>query len=277
MGSEEVNAFLIHQAVERDLDLVGVVRARQKNQLPVVLTPVEVRAVLERMNGLEVLVTDVLDGSGLRLMEAMRLRVKELDFERREQTVRDGKEAAERAAAEGESPARETPGRSVRTCANARSNASQIPECRAAVDLAVGVPPAPALAQRRTGEQERHHLDPSPVQKAIRRAVIAAGISKPATFHCIPHSFATHLLERGHDIRTTMTHTSSSAARRASSAQPFSCSSRDMWISGPITAVHCGHNCPKVAVAVKIAFTAEVVHGKQHSRHGGSRKPSNKH
>ncbi|MFN9923827.1 MAG: phage integrase N-terminal SAM-like domain-containing protein, partial [Cyanobacteriota bacterium] len=115
MGSEEVNAFLTHLAVEgqvsastqnqalsallflyrelleRDLDLEGVVRARQKRRLPVVLTPAEVRAVLGGMDGVEALVSEVLYGSGLRLMEALRLRVKDLDFERRELTVRDGK------------------------------------------------------------------------------------------------------------------------------------------------------------------------------------------
>jgi integrase len=120
MGSEEVNAFLTHLAVEgnvsaytqnqalaallflyrelleRDLVLEGVVRARQKRRLPVVLTPGEVRAVLERMDGVEAMVSEVLYGSGLRLMEALRLRVKDLDFERRELTVRDGKGGKDR-------------------------------------------------------------------------------------------------------------------------------------------------------------------------------------
>jgi site-specific recombinase XerD len=147
MGSAEVNAFLTHLAVElqvsastqnqalaallflyrelleRDLNLEGLVRARQKRRLPVVLTPGEVRAVLERMDGVEALVSEVLYGSGLRLMEALRLRVKDLDFERRELTVRDGKGSKDRrtmlplggrravasAATEGTTPARERP------------------------------------------------------------------------------------------------------------------------------------------------------------------------
>lgn len=67
-----------------------MIRARQKRRLPVVLTLKEVRAVLERMNGVEALVAELLDGSGLRLMEAQRMRVKDLDFEGRELTVRDG-------------------------------------------------------------------------------------------------------------------------------------------------------------------------------------------
>ena len=88
--------FLYRVLLERDLDLEGVVRARQKRRLPVVLTPGEVRAVLERMDGVEALVSEVLYGSGLRLMEALRLRVKDLNFERRELTVRDGKGSKDR-------------------------------------------------------------------------------------------------------------------------------------------------------------------------------------
>jgi len=88
--------FLYRVLLERDLDLEGVVRARQKRRLPVVLTQGEVRAVLERMDGVEALVSEVLYGSGLRLMEALRLRVQDLDFERRELTVRDGKGSKDR-------------------------------------------------------------------------------------------------------------------------------------------------------------------------------------
>ncbi|MFI0403066.1 MAG: tyrosine-type recombinase/integrase [Cyanobium sp.] len=88
--------FLYRELLERDMDLEGVVRASQKRRRPVVLTPGEVRAVLERMDGVEALVSEVLYGSGLRLMEALRLRVKDLDFERRELTVRDGKGSKDR-------------------------------------------------------------------------------------------------------------------------------------------------------------------------------------
>lgn len=115
MGSAEVNAWLSHLAVERkvgastqnqapaallflyrellerDLALEGVVRGRTRRRLPVVLTPEEVREVLAHLNGDEALVAGLLYGSGLRLMEALRLRVHDLDFSRRELTVRDGK------------------------------------------------------------------------------------------------------------------------------------------------------------------------------------------
>jgi integrase len=170
MGSAEVNAVLTHLAVEgqvsastqnqalpallflyqelleRDLDLEGLVRARQKRRLPVVLTQGEVRAVLERMDGVEALVSEVLYGSGLRLMEALRLRVQDLDFERRELTVRDGKGNKDRRTmlplGVGERLRVQ-----LRKCATTRRAPTQIPECGQAVELAVGVPPAPALAQ----------------------------------------------------------------------------------------------------------------------------------
>ena len=120
MGSKEVNAFLTHLAVEgqvsastqnqalsallflyrelleRDLDLEGVVRARAKRRLPVVLTEEEVRSVLQRLEGSEALVAGLLYGSGLRLMEALRLRVRHLDFNRQELTVRHGKGGKDR-------------------------------------------------------------------------------------------------------------------------------------------------------------------------------------
>jgi integrase len=120
MGSAEVNAFLTHLAVEgqvsastqnqalsallflyrelleRDLDLEGVVRARKPQRLPVVLTEEEVRSVLQRLEGSEALVAGLLYGSGLRLMEALRLRVHDLDFNRQELTVRNGKGGKDR-------------------------------------------------------------------------------------------------------------------------------------------------------------------------------------
>jgi len=105
MGSAEVNAstqnqalaallFLYRDVLETDLELEGLVRARTRRRLPVVLTPEEVRLVLERLTGAEALVAGLLYGSGLRLMEALRLRVQDLDFGRRELTVRDGKGAS---------------------------------------------------------------------------------------------------------------------------------------------------------------------------------------
>lgn len=240
MGSAEVNSFLTHLAVDlqvspstqnqalaallflyrelldRDLELDGVVRARNRRRLPVVLSEAEVRAVRYHLEGDPALVVGLLYGSGLRLMEALRLRVKDLDFERRELTVRDGKGGKDRLTLLPQSLVAELQHHllSVRRLHQ--------------LDLAAGwgrLPMPYALARkypnadlewawqwvfpqehrwhdRASGTQGRHHLDPSIVQKAVKRAVAAAGVSKAASCHTFRHSFATHLLERGQDIRT---------------------------------------------------------------------------
>lgn len=239
MGSAEVNAFLTHLAVEgqvspstqnqalsallflyrelleRDLDLEGVIRARAKRRLPVVLSEAEVKSVRRELEGEPALVVGLLYGSGLRLMEALRLRVQDLDFEQRVLTVRDGKGGKDRRTL--------LPGSQC----EALKQHLQIVRRLHQQDLAAGwgaviLPHALAkkyphaerewswqwvFPQRNRwkdamGKEGRHHLDPSMVQKAVKKAVESAGLAKPAGCHTFRHSFATHLLERGQDIRT---------------------------------------------------------------------------
>jgi integron integrase len=240
MGSAEVNAFLTHLAVEgqvsastqnqalsallflyrelleRDLDLEGVIRARRRPRLPVVMSVAEVRAVLERLDGVEALVAGVLYGGGLRLMEALRLRVHDLDLQRLQITVRDGKGGKDRRTM---LPSRLTEGLKAHLEAVRRLHRQDLAEGYGKVQLPHALdrkyPHAPVewgwqwvfpqqhrWRNSETGEQGRHHLDPTVIQKAVRRAVLASGIITPATCHTFRHSFATHLLETGHDIRT---------------------------------------------------------------------------
>ncbi len=138
------------------------------------LTEEEVRLVLQRLEGSEALVAGLLYGSGLRLMEALRLRVHDLDFNRQELTVRNGKGGKDRR--------------------------TMLPK-QLAKKLQIHLEKVRTVHKRDLIEG-RHHLDPSLIQKSVRSAVLAAGISKPVSCHSLRHSFATHLLERGQDIRT---------------------------------------------------------------------------
>ena len=241
MGGPEVEAFLSHLATEGRVAastqnqalsallflyrevlqfelpwLDGVVRAKRSQRVPVVLTENEVRALLARLDGTKWLVASLLYGTGMRLLEGLRLRVKDVDFERREITVRDGKGAKDRRTMLSE-----------RLLDPLRTHLAKVRALHEQ-DLAEGfgdvyLPFALARKYPKAGRSwpwqyvfasggrsadpldgviRRHHLDEKIIQRAVSAAGRAAGIAKPVSPHVLRHSFATHVLAAGYDIRT---------------------------------------------------------------------------
>jgi integron integrase len=209
--------FLYREVLRRELEWVGdVVRATAPKRLPVVLTRSEVRAVLGKLDGVPWLMATLLYGAGLRLLECCRLRVKDLDFERREIVVRSGKGDRDRITvlpAAASEPLREHLERrrkrhlvDVATGGGRTSLphaiAKKYPNADREWPWQYVFPASRDCFDPRSGNMVRHHLHESVLQREVRAAVRAAGIAKPASCHTFRHSFATHLLEDGYDIRT---------------------------------------------------------------------------
>lgn len=241
MGAAEVEAFLSHLAVERnvaastqnqakaallflykevleiDLPWLGeIVSAKVGRRLPVVLTPSEVRSLLHELNGTMSLVASLLYGTGMRILEGLRLRVKDIDFERREILIREGKGSKDRVTVLPEDlllPLRDQLARAKKlhdADIAAGFGAVWLPDALAVkygtAPRAWGwqyvFPAASRSVDPRSGAQRRHHLHEQSVQKAVGLAARRAGISKPCSPHVLRHSFATHMLQAGYDIRT---------------------------------------------------------------------------
>jgi integron integrase len=193
-----------------------VVRARRPRRLPVVLSRDEVRVVLERLDGTPRLVATLLYGGGFRLLEALRLRVKDLDFGRNQIVLREGKGGKDRATFLPRLIRDELPRHLERArVLHRRDLAAGYGDALLPAAVARKYPnaarewrwqwvfPASRISvDRRTGEERRHHLHETVIQRAVRNAARDAGLVKHVACHTLRHSFATHLLEDGTDIRT---------------------------------------------------------------------------
>lgn len=209
--------FLYRTVLGIDISMVdGVVRAKLSRRIPVVLTRAEVRAVLERLKGAKRLVVMLLYGSGLRLLECLRLRVKDLDLERGEIRLRQGKGGKDRITM---LPAAVEPALAEHLAAVREQHVRDLKGGAGFVELPDALerkypgasrewawqyvfPASRLWTDPGSGRRYRRHLHESAVQRAVKEAVRRAGITKHATCHTFRHSFATHLLEDGYDIRT---------------------------------------------------------------------------
>ncbi|MBP7201858.1 MAG: integron integrase [Propionivibrio sp.] len=241
MGAPEVEAFLTSLAVEGNVaastqnqarsallflykEVLGselpwldnVEQAKKPRRLPVVLNEDEVRSLLAALDGVAWLAAALLYGAGLRLMECLRLRVQDIDFKRREILVRDGKGFKDRVTM---LPAKVATRLQQHLVAVKAAHETDLAEGFGEVYLPYALerkypnadkslgwqyvfPAAKRSLDPRSGKVRRHHLDGQAIQRAVKQAVVRAGIVKAATPHTLRHSFATHLLQNGQDIRT---------------------------------------------------------------------------
>jgi integron integrase len=241
MGASEVESFLSHLASKRNVAaatqnqalsavlflyravlkvelpwLENIVRATRPRRLPVVLTPGEARAVIAHLDGVHWLIASLLYGSGLRVLESLRLRIKDVDLQILQLTIRDGKGGKDRVTM---LPAAAVAPLTLHLARVKEWHEQATAKGFGGVDLPFALarkyprahldwawqyvfPAANPSVDPRTGARRRHHIHEVAVQRAVRAAARRAGIMKPVSPHTFRHSFATHLLEAGYEFRT---------------------------------------------------------------------------
>ncbi len=240
MGAPEIQAFLIHLAGERnisastqnqalsavlflyrevlhkEIEPILLSAAKRPERLPTVLSREEAMRIIGQMSGLFKLMVQILYGSGLRLMECVRLRVKDIDFEYKTITVRDGKGEKDRVTPLPDSiiPALQRQIEQVRLYHQEDLAAGygevhlpgalekKYPNANRELVWQYLFPASKRSVDPRGGKERRHHIDESGLQRAVKEASQQAGIRKRVSCHTFRHSFATHLLQSGYDIRT---------------------------------------------------------------------------
>lgn len=241
MGAKEIQAYLTHLAVNRNVSpstqnqalcallflyqkvlkmdlpwLDDITRAKKPRRLPVVFSKDEVRSLLSQFDGTRWLVFSLLYGTGMRIMECVRLRVKDVDFEKREITIRSGKGDKDRLTMLPaplidplymhlekvrhlhEQDLKDGYGTVYLPYALER----KYPNASREWGWQYVFPSKNTSTDPRSGVRQRHHINEQSLQKAMKQAIRQAGIAKPGSVHCLRHSFATHMLEDGYDIRT---------------------------------------------------------------------------